>query len=143
MTLFDRILFWASNLLVGGTGVVYGAYRYFIRPADPLEPVHPAQPFWQAAHVVAAPLLVLAIGHFAVHHGFAYWRAGASEGRASGVALLGLAAPMVLSGYLLQTAKDESWRAAWIAIHLVASLAWLAACLAHVWAHWRARRMPF
>ena len=52
--------------------------------------------------------------------------------RRSGILLVGLAAPMILSGYLLQTAVDEPWRRIWIALHLASSTLWLAGTVAHL-----------
>ena len=140
MTAYERWLFYAANLLVGGTGLVYGAFRYVVRAGDPAGVgVHPAQPLWQHLHLWFAPLLVLAIGHLHARHAWAHWRDGVRSGRRSGLSLLALAAPMTVSGYLLQTAVDERWRAAWIVAHVTTSLLWLAAVMAHVWGRRRAQ----
>lgn len=136
----ERRLLTASNALVGLTGLGYAAVRYLLTPEDPFAASHPAEPFWRDAHIVSAPLLALAIGHFAWHHGVAYWRDGAREGRASGAIMLGTALPMIVSGALIQTAKEDAWRLAWVAVHLVTSAMWLAACATHIIIHRRARR---
>lgn len=138
MTAYERWLFYTANLLVGGTGLVYGAFRYFVRTGDPeAVGVHAAQPLWQHLHLWFAPLLVLAIGHLHARHAWAHWRDGVRSGRRSGLSLLTLAAPMTVSGYLIQTSVDERWRAVWIVVHGTTSLLWLAAALAHAWARRR------
>lgn len=139
MSAFDRWLFWASNLLVGGSGLVYAVLRYLVKPTDPYAVVnHPAQPLVQHLHVWTAPLLVFAFGHFFHHHAWAGWRGGVREGRRSGLTLLALGVPMIASGYLLQTATSEGARTAWIVIHVAASLLWLAGAAGHLLAHRRA-----
>ena len=136
MTSLEKRLFIAANALVGGTGVVYGWLRYFVRSDDPYAVVnHPAQPLWQNLHIWLAPLLVIAFGHFFYHHALAYWKAQVKPGRRSGLLMLGLALPMIFSGYLLQTAVDEMWRQAWIIIHVAASLLWLAGVGLHLFVH--------
>ncbi len=142
MTNLEKRLFLTANLLVGGTGLVYGWFRYFVHSDDPYAVVnHPAQPLWQHLHIVAAPLLVLAFGHFLYHHAWLYWKAGTTEGRRSGLAMLALALPMIFSGYLLQVAVDEAWRQAWIVVHVAASLLWLAGVAVHLFTHVAGRRI--
>jgi hypothetical protein len=121
-----------ANLLVGGTGIVYAWMRYFAKPADAFAVAnHPWQPAVQHLHVVAAPLLVFAVGLLFRSHAWAGIRLGIRTRRRSGLLLLLGAAPMILSGYLLQTAADSGWRAAWLAIHLATSGLWLVATLVH------------
>ena len=38
---------------------------------------------------------------------------------------------MVLSGYFLQTAVDETWRQVWLVVHLAGSALWLLAYAGH------------
>ena len=59
------------------------------------------------------------------------WKRGGRERRRSGVSLALTLVPMVASGYLIQTAVEESWRHAWVVVHLVASGLWLLGYLAH------------
>jgi hypothetical protein len=122
----------ASNLLVGGTGLVYAWMLYLSEPVDEFALVnHPWQPEVQALHVVTAPLLVFAAGWIWSGHVLRHWRLGTPRGRRTGIALALLLAPMVASGYLLQTAREESWREAWIAVHLATSALWVLAALVH------------
>lgn len=141
MTTPEKYLFITANLLVGGSGLVYGWFRYFVTSDDPYAVVnHPVQPLWQHLHIWLAPVLVLAFGHFFYQHALLYWKAGVKEGRRSGLLMLGLALPMIFSGYLLQTAVDESWRQAWIIIHVATSLLWLAGVAVHLFTHYTSRR---
>jgi len=122
----------AATALVGGTGLVYAWMLYLLKPADPFSVVHhPWQPAVQHLHVLAAPLLVFAAGLIWRRHVRAGWRSGARARRRSGVAVALTLFPMIASGYLLQTAVDDAWRKAWVAVHLAASALWLAGYLAH------------
>lgn len=131
MTRAEARLHHAANLLVGATGLAYAWLRYGAEPPDPFSAVHPWLPAVQHAHVWAAPLLVFALGLAWRAHALSGLRAGGAARRRSGVALVATAAPMVASGYLLQTAVDPAWRKLWLALHLAASGLWLAGWLAH------------
>ena len=132
MSRFEAWLVHLANILVGGTGLVYAWMRYVAKPVDPFAVVnHPWQPAMQHLHVVSAPLLVFAIGLLWKSHAWAGYRLRVRERRRSGLFLLASAAPMIASGYLLQTAADPAWRRAWLTVHLVSSTLWLAATLVH------------
>lgn len=126
---------WATHvatLLVGGTGLVYAWMAYLMKPADPYALVnHPWQPDLQHLHVLAAPLLVFAAGLLWRRHVWGSWRMGVRERRRSGIGIAFSVVPMVVSGYLIQTAVDETWRKVWVGIHLAASALWIAGYLAH------------
>jgi hypothetical protein len=122
----------AATFLVGGTGLVYAWMAYLLRPEDPYALVnHPWQPHVQHLHVLTAPLLVFAAGLLWRRHVWASWKLGVRERRRSGLGLALSLAPMVVSGYLIQTAVDETWRKAWVAVHLAASALWIAGYLTH------------
>lgn len=124
-----------SMLLVGGTGLVYAWMRYLAEPVDPYSLVgHPWQPAVQHLHVWTAPLLVFAAGLIWREHIWKHWRSGRRKGRRSGLSLLAGLAPMVVSGYLLQTAVTIYWRQVWMIVHLAASGLWIAGYLGHVYA---------
>ncbi len=131
----SRLEGWLSHggtLLVGGTGLVYAWMRYLVHPADPFAVVnHPLQPLVQHSHIVVAPLLVFAAGVEWRRHAWSYWRRGIRRHRRSGAALLLALVPMVVSGYLIQTAVDGGWRKVWVGVHLVASGLWLLGYLVH------------
>jgi hypothetical protein len=122
----------AGTLLVGVSGLVYGWMRYFARPADEFAVVnHPLQPAVQETHVLAAPLLVFAVGLVWTEHVWRRLAAGHRERRKSGLVLAAALLPMVASGYLLQIAEGELARRAWISVHVASSVLWLATYALH------------
>ena len=132
MTRLEAWFLHVATLLVGGGGLVYAWMRYLVRPSDPFAVVnHPWQPAVQHLHVLAAPLLVFAIGLIWKTHAWPGVRLRVAARRSSGLALFATAAPMIASGSLLQTATVPYWRRAWLVIHLAASALWLAGYLAH------------
>jgi hypothetical protein len=122
----ERWLIHFSNLLVGGTGLVYAVMKYLLEPTSPFSVInHPLQPLVLTLHLVAAPLLVLAAGILWKGHISERLRYGRPAGRASGISLALAFLPMVLSGYLLQTAPAPFWRKVWLIVHLTTSAVWL------------------
>lgn len=132
MSRFESWMIHLSNLLVGGTGLVYAWMAYLARPSDPYAVVnHPLQPAAQHLHVLTAPLLVFAVGLIWQRHVWAHWRRGAKKGKRSGLGMVLTLVPMVVSGYLIQTAVEPGWRQAWVVVHVATSLLWVAGYLAH------------
>ena len=122
-----------ANLAVAGTGLLYAWMLWLAEPADPYAVVnHPWQPQTQAAHVLAAPLLVLAVGMMWRRHAWARIRSGHAPRRSTGLLLAASFWPMAASGWLHQVAVEEAWRNAWSWIHLVTSALWTAAFLTHL-----------
>lgn len=148
MSRFEAWTVHLSCLLVGGTGLVYAWMRYFSEASDPYAVVnHPLQPAAQHLHVLVAPLLVFAAGIIWREHVWKHWRRGVPKRRRSGASLMLTLVPMVLSGYLIQTTVNETWRGIWVAVHLATSGLWLLAYAGHqvtpLLARWRKRgRMP-
>lgn len=139
MSSFERWLLHLGTLLVGGTGLVYVWMLYFVRPEDPYAVVnHPWQPQTQHLHVLLAPLLVFGVGVIWRRHVWSYWKAKVPKGLVSGVTLGLTLAPMITSGYLIQTATDDTWRKVWVWVHLATSGVWLAGYLVHQAARVRA-----
>ena len=126
---------WALHLscvLVGGTGLVYAWMRYLVTPVDPFAVVnHPWQPTWMHLHVLAAPLLVFAVGMVWRRHVWCGWRLGIRARRRSGLGLALSLAPMIVSAGLLQVSVGEGWRRAWGWVHLATGGLWIAGYLAH------------
>ena len=105
---------------------------YFVHPSDPDSLVnHPWQPHVQHLHILVAPLLVFTAGLIWRRHVWAGWRRGDRERRRSGLSLALTLTPMVISGYLIQTAVEQSWRHAWVIVHLAASGLWLLVTVVH------------
>lgn len=132
MSRTERWLLDISNLLVGGTGVVYAVMIYLMESPDEWTVVnHPWQPHVQHLHIVAAPLLVFACGLLWNRHVLAKLSANDPRGRITGLALVIQLIPMVLSGYLIQVSVSEGWRTIWVWVHLVTSFAWIMMTIAH------------
>ncbi len=132
MNRFQAWFVHVSNLLVAGTGGVYAWMRYALEPPDAYAVIrHPLQPLVQHLHVWTAPLVVFAVGWIFQEHVWRHWRSGVASARRSGATLLATAAPMVASGYLLQTAVEPGWRTIWVGVHLACSALWIAGYLAH------------
>jgi hypothetical protein len=93
----------AALVAVSLSGLAYGAFKYFVPSPDPDSRAgHPLQPVMLKAHVLAAPLAVFGLGLLLRRHALARLRRGETEGRRTGVAMLWLAAPLVVTGYLVQ-----------------------------------------
>jgi hypothetical protein len=111
MSRWELFLLHASTLAIAVSGVVYGFMKYAMTGSDPDSPLgHPWQPGVLKAHVLAAPFLVFAFGLVARGHALPKWRSGDKTGRKSGISLLGLVAPLVLSGYAVQVFTGDSLR---------------------------------
>jgi hypothetical protein len=93
------------------TGVVYGVLRYAgsVKGEFGPEP-SPWQPFWQHAHVLAAPLLLFALGVAVRGHVLAMLGRGVQRGRRTGLVLAALAGPLVLGGYAVQVVTGAGFR---------------------------------
>ena len=111
MKRWELFLLHASALAIAISGVVYGFMKYAMTGSDPDSPLgHPWQPGVLKAHVLAAPFLVFAFGLVARGHALPKWKSGETPGKTTGGSLLGLAAPLVLSGYALQVLTGDALR---------------------------------
>ena len=132
MSRFEAWMLHVSNLLVGGTGLVYAWMVFLVKPTDPYAVVnHPLQPMVQHLHILVAPMLVFTAGLIWRRHVWSQWRRGIEDRRRSGLSLIYLLVPMIVSGSLIQTATDDDWRRIWVWVHLVTSALWLLGYLAH------------
>ncbi len=121
-----------SALMVGATGLVYGWMRYFAEATEEFSIVnHPWQPQFHALHVLFAPLLVFGCGLFWSGHVWKRVRSGYPARRKTGLVLFGLFSLMVVSGYLVQTAVDETWKLVWVWSHGVSSTVWIGVYALH------------
>jgi hypothetical protein len=140
-TAVERWLHHVSSALVLLSGVAYGWMKYLVEPDPESFSIvnHPWQPQALHLHVLAAPLFVLAVGMLLRMHVPTRWRSGArANGRRSGLSLLFVLAPMILSGYLLQVNTHEGLGKFLIVLHLVSSAVWAIAWGVHVFiARWR------
>jgi hypothetical protein len=132
VTPFERWTVWLSAVLVTATGVAYFWMKYLLQPTDPFAVVnHP----WQAAvlklHILTAPLLVFGLGLVAVRHVAAHLAAGTRWGRRSGLSAALSAAPLILSGYLIQALTSERWLRVVGWVHIGLGLLFGAGLLVH------------
>jgi hypothetical protein len=133
MSRWELFLLHASTLAIAISGVVYGLMKYAMTGSDPDSPLgHPWQPGVLKAHVLAAPFLVFAFGLVARGHALPKWRSGEKTGRKSGIALLGLVAPLVLSGYAVQVFTGDSLRRATGWVHAALGAVWVLAYAVHL-----------
>ena len=137
---WEKIFLGLSVLLAAATGLTYAWMKFFMKTADPISVVnHPWQPVVLSAHVLAAPLLLFALGLIARDHILGRFRDPRS-GKARPSGLLGVLAmvPMVATGYLTQVLTSAEGRRTMGLVHLGAGLGFLAAYAYHV--RWRGRR---
>jgi hypothetical protein len=123
----------AACLLVGLSGIAYGVMKYFLAGADPDSRAgHPWQQPMLKTHVLAAPLLVFVLGLVFSGHALSRLRSGEDPGRSSGSGLLALAAPLVLSGPLLQVLTGDAARQFTGWIHAALGVVYVLAYSAHL-----------
>jgi hypothetical protein len=85
--------------------------KYLMTGSDPDSRVgHPWQQPMLKAHVLTAPFLIFALGLVFSGHALARLKGGEDPGRTSGAGLLGLAAPLVLTGPLIQVLTGDAAR---------------------------------
>jgi hypothetical protein len=131
----SRVEIWLlsiSSLLVGGTGLLLYVMKSWLEPVDPFAVVnHPWQPAVLKLHLLAAPLLIFAVGMVSAGHVMQKVRGGKRPGRSSGLGLLFLFAPLALSGVLIQILTGGLWLAVAIWTHLMAGALYLAVFTYH------------
>jgi uncharacterized membrane protein YidH (DUF202 family) len=119
--------------LVSASGIVYGAMKYFLSGSNPDSRLgHPWQPAVLAAHVLAAPVAVFAMGLLLVGHALARLKRGEPEGRKTGLWLTAVGMPLVFSGYLVQVFTGEALRKGTGWIHAALGLLFALAFLMHM-----------
>ena len=152
MTRFERWSFLLSAIGTAVTGLVYLWMKYFLTPVDPWAVInHPWQPWVLKAHILVAPLLVFSVGLIAVKHIWRHLRQGRKDGRRSGLLSFLVLAPMVVSGYVIQSVSSEGALRVVAWVHIGASLLFVAGVAVHQlvvrrpgtqeprWRRWRSR----
>lgn len=118
---------------VGLSGIAYGLMKYFLPASDPDSRVgHPWQQPMLKVHILAAPFLVFALGLVFSSHAIARLRGGADSGRTSGSGLLGLSAPMILTGALIQVLTGDAARRWTGWVHAALGVAYVLGYAAHM-----------
>lgn len=132
MTRFEKWAVLSTSAATAVTGAVYLGIKYLLEPAEPWAVInHPLQPWLLKAHILVAPLLVFAVGMIAVRHVWQHFRRGLPSGRRSGILTATVFAPMVVTGYLIQSVTAEGWLAALAWAHIGVSLLFTVGIAAH------------
>ncbi len=132
MSPFQKWLVWVSSSLTGATGLAYWWMKTMLEPLDEFAVInHPLQPWALKAHILVAPFMVLAFGAIAGEHIWRQYRQRVKAGRRSGLLSAWVIAPMVFSGYLIQTVTHPSWLSSLAWAHLVTGVTYLVGLVAH------------
>jgi hypothetical protein len=133
MTRLQIVILHLSTALLTLTGVVFAWMKYGMTTDDPFAVAnHPLQPWMLTVHVVVAPVLVFALGWITSSHIIPkLWNAAGGK-RSTGLATTWIAAPMVLTGYLLQVSSAETLRQVMTWSHWVAAGLFVIGYLAHL-----------
>jgi len=139
---FERTLLNVSTGLVALSGGVYFYMKYLMTGDDPYSVVHhPLQPHALSLHVLLAPVLVFALGLITREHIIGYLlETRQSRGRATGIVSVSLAAPMIVSGYLMQVLTDPGPRRVLSVIHVAGGSLYVLLFLGHLAASRNGRR---
>jgi hypothetical protein len=134
LSLRTRVIFHSANAFVAVSGLIYALAKWVLeKPASEYgTPIHPLEPVWKSFHILSAPLLVYALGWIWHAHVQGQIRRGGARKRRSGLGLVALASPMVLSGSAFQLAVDEPWRTFWSQLHLWSGVLWVLASVGHL-----------
>lgn len=120
MSDFQKWLLWGSSGATGLTGAVYWWMEHMMEPMSEWAVInHPLQPWTLKAHIVVAPLMVLAVGMISLDHIWKHYHGRVRRARTSGVATMSVIAPMILSGYLIQAVTHAGWLTALVWAHVV------------------------
>jgi hypothetical protein len=132
MTPLERWTLWFSAAATTVTGLGYLWPKYFLEPTDPWAVInHPLQPVALKAHILVAPVFVFILGAVVLKHALPHLTGGVPERRATGLGLLGLLLPMLLSGYLIQVLTNETAVRVMALTHIGTSLAFTAGLAWH------------
>jgi hypothetical protein len=140
MNRLEAWLLHLSTIALTVTGAVYACMHYLMKPADPFSVInHPLEPYMLDIHIIAAPVLVVAIGIILHSHILFKIENGSPAARKSGLILIPLFLIMAASGYLLQITSDSINRIFFWA-HLVSGSLWALVYGAHHLASLSVRR---
>jgi hypothetical protein len=119
---FERAVVGLSTWAMAITGTAFFAMKYLMPAArDPFSVIHhPWQPHALMLHVIVAPVAVFALGLIARGHILDRIQdARQRRGRTTGLLIVGLAAPMIAAGYLLQVVTEPGARRVLVGVHVV------------------------
>lgn len=141
MNRLEAWLLHLSTIVLTITGAVYAYVHYLMKPADPFSVINsPIEPYLLDIHIIAAPVLVVAIGIILHSHILFKIEGGSRPARKSGITLIPLFLIMAVSGYLLQITSGVMNRI-FFWCHLVSGSLWALVYAAHHLASLAVRRM--
>lgn len=121
-----------AALATTGSGLMDGLLRWFGERVGEFGPEpHPWLGMAQHLHVLAAPLLLFALGMTVRGHLQARLKKG-PEGRRTGLSAALLIAPMVMTGYGVQVVTVPAWRSGLSWAHGISAGVFLLAYLGHL-----------
>jgi hypothetical protein len=137
----EAALLHAGTWLAAASGAVYFWMKYMMQGSDPFSALHhPWQPQMLALHVLAAPILVFALGLIARGHVVEGYREEKPHpARLSGVATVLPALPMIATGYLIQVVAGPGIRRSLVMTHLLTGGLFALLFAAHVGVGWLRR----
>lgn len=128
----QKWLLWTSSVATTLTGLVYWWMEQMMEPVSEWAVInHPLQPWVLKAHIVVAPLLVLAVGTIALDHIWKHFRGRVRRARKSGLATMWVLGPMILSGYLIQAVTHEGWLTTMVWVHVGTGAVYALGLVAH------------
>jgi len=120
MRAWERRIFNTLAVVVSTTGLAYLALRYGLQNDDPFALVnHPLEPWALAAHVLAAPWLLVMFGLILNSHIERKMAEPAPTNRRTGLASLIAFVVMTVSGYGLQVVTSPTLTTGLFVSHLV------------------------
>jgi hypothetical protein len=134
VTRLHVLLLHASIAVSALTGVVFAVMKYFLTSPDEFAVAnHPLQPHMLSLHVVISPIALFVLGWTFSNHMLPKFRFGGPPRRRTGIVLMVLIAPMVLSAYLLQISTNDTLRQAMAIAHWISSGVFTVGYLLHLW----------
>jgi hypothetical protein len=141
MNRLETWLLHLSTIVLTVTGGVYACMHYLMKSSDPFSVInHPLEPYMLDIHIIAAPVLVVAIGIILHSHILFKIENGSRAARKSGLILIPLFLIMAISGYVLQITSGSINRF-FFWIHLGSGSLWALVYAAHHLASLAVRRM--
>ncbi len=135
MSRFESILLQVSTWMSALSGVAFLVMKHLMESDDPYSILgHPWQPHMLAAHILVGPAVIFALGLISRDHVVGrYVNGNGQGGRRSGASTILLAAPMIVSGYLLQVVTGETLRFVLVILHVISGLLFVILFLLHLW----------
>ena len=131
----ERWLHHSANITVGISGLIYFYMLYVIEPAemDDFSVLnHPYQNLILNIHILTAPFLIFAVAYTAKSHILAKVKKRyKGPGRRSGLLMVTLFVPMVISAYIMQTTSNEGLKQVMVYTHNTTSIFWVLTYIIH------------